>query len=234
MNRIRNTFLTIFLLLSVFSLQAQDSIEMRIKPRATIHEVIPFHKIYLYPAFTQGLVYQKNGAVDTAKLNYNLLLQEMQFLAGDADTLALGEESQVRMVTIQSDTFSFDNGFYQQIFTSNNIRIAKQQDLHVADIQKKGGYDIPHAAGAIDIYNNQFGAAGSNLIANQDVIFASGTRYFFSLNGEPYTSAQKRNILDKFPERHTTEISAFIKEKNINFYNEENLITLGKFLSTLD
>ncbi len=106
----------LFLVLSLSnSLCAQDSVEMRIKPRMTVEEVIPFNKLYLYPQFTQGVVCHVSGAFSTAMLNYNVLLQEMQFLTNSNDTLAFSEASGVNYVVIQSDTFYYDKSFYQLV-----------------------------------------------------------------------------------------------------------------------
>lgn len=214
-------------------LHAQDSVEMRIKPRMKIEEVIPFRKLYVYPQFTAGIVGLNEGGFVSALLDYNLLLQEMQFINDLGDTLALSDESGVKFVVIKSDTFLYNKGFYQVIQTFDNVKLAKRQDLHIADIQKKGANDFPYSAGAIDTYNHQFGATGYNLLSSQDVILGEGIRYYISVDENNFVQALKKNLYDGFDERHSNEIMKYIKDQNVNLNKEPDLIILCKFLSSL-
>src|SRR5690348_12561332 len=59
---------------------------------------------FLYSQFVSGYVYFENGTMSRALLNYNLLVEEMQFIKGN-DTLAIANESTIKLITVYKDSF---------------------------------------------------------------------------------------------------------------------------------
>jgi hypothetical protein len=80
-----------------------------INPGENIIENIPHDELYAYPEFRWGSLNLKRKNLP-CRLNYNLLLDEIQFINDKADTLPVTDE-RVQMVVIDRDTF-FRNEFY--------------------------------------------------------------------------------------------------------------------------
>lgn len=60
---------------------------------------------YRYPEFKKGRVYFVNKDSGGGMLNYNYLLQTMQFLDPKGDTLVFEDETTIKYITIGKDTF---------------------------------------------------------------------------------------------------------------------------------
>jgi hypothetical protein len=78
-----------FILLS--SLQAQYYKRITLEAGTKVADKFPPFVRYLYPEFVDGKVIMKNGAVNNARLNYNLLLGEIEFIQ-DSDTLVIARK----------------------------------------------------------------------------------------------------------------------------------------------
>src|SRR3954447_13437357 len=88
----RNCLLIIFsILLCSYSAFAQTD-RWTIKPGENIDTALPPYVKFHYPRFTQGSVFFRDGTRSDALLDYNLLTEEMQFIAPKGDTLAVTNE----------------------------------------------------------------------------------------------------------------------------------------------
>ena len=111
----------LFFLLSafVFLLNAIVSAQKRktyiINPGVKATEAIPKDELFLYPGFTPGMVYFKSETHSPGLLNYNFLIAEMQFIDLKGDTLSLADENTIGYITINTDTFYYDNGYLKFI-----------------------------------------------------------------------------------------------------------------------
>src|ERR1035437_6392454 len=82
----KNIFLICSVLYLSVSLSAQKYEPVVVKAGTKILDYFPFQERYRFPAFTPGQITFKNGNVSTIKLNYNLLMDNMEFIQS-ADTL---------------------------------------------------------------------------------------------------------------------------------------------------
>src|SRR5690349_12058475 len=71
-------------------------------------ESIPDSIKFLYPHFATGFVYFKDGKISRAPLNYNLLVEEIQFISTDMDTLSIADEATIKLITMNNDSFYYD------------------------------------------------------------------------------------------------------------------------------
>jgi len=93
-----------------FNVSAQKNKRYTVNPGQKIFEVIPQSDIYKYPEFTVGMVLIKDGTFASAKLNYNGLLGEMQFIDPRGDTLSLADEKNISSYLHQNTVNFNDEG----------------------------------------------------------------------------------------------------------------------------
>ena len=80
---------------------------------------------YLFPEFTDGYVFYTGLPRSSGKLNYNMLLGEMQFMDSENKLLALGNVPDVQMISIGSRKFyPYDNKeFVEELLVAGKIQL---------------------------------------------------------------------------------------------------------------
>ncbi|HET9435110.1 MAG TPA: hypothetical protein VFO37_15195, partial [Chitinophagaceae bacterium] len=106
--------LLLFVLAYCCRSHAQDS-AIVIRAGTSVNESVSTKDLYQYPQFVFGKVFFKPGDSAMAKLNYNRLFDEMQFIDFKGDTLSIANEATIRLIRINNDVFYYDNGYVQLI-----------------------------------------------------------------------------------------------------------------------
>ena len=97
-------------------------------------EVIPGEAKYILPAFTEGTAFLRSGASVKQRFNYNYLLDEMQFLNVNGDTLAIADPALVKYISIDTLVYYYDKGYLRQITNTKSYKLAvKQQMIQIPD-----------------------------------------------------------------------------------------------------
>lgn len=209
---------------------AQNIRTVRVKAGTDLLEVLG-KEIYEYPAFTEGVVRFKPGNSTQAKLNFNMLNGEMQFLTPRGDTLSLAEEHTIDYIALGADSFRFDKGYIHQIALAGNIKLAKKQLIRIVDKQKIGGYDQPSSTSSISSYNNfSNGLRSFNLDVREDVVLAKETNYYLGDRFNHFKLANRKTLLDILPNKRVM-IEDYLKINETDFKNEADLKKLFTFLS---
>src|ERR1700712_5283487 len=100
----------LILLICCVQLSAQMTAPIRVNAGDDLYTKLG-HEIYLYPAFTTGTVAFRDGKMSQAKLNYNFLNGEVQFINDTGDTLSLANELTIKYLTIAKDSFFYSDGY---------------------------------------------------------------------------------------------------------------------------
>src|SRR4051812_23954483 len=129
----RNYLLTIFSIMLCGHYVFAQTDRWTIKPGENIDTALPAYVKFHYPRFTQGSVFFRDGTRSDALLDYNLLTEEMQFIAPKGDTLAVTNESTIKYIAIGSDTFFYDKVYMRLIAGNITAKLAKKEDLAVSD-----------------------------------------------------------------------------------------------------
>ncbi|TKK68611.1 hypothetical protein FC093_10855 [Ilyomonas limi] len=197
-----------------------------------INSSIPDSVKYKYSSFTSGRVTFKDGTKGSSFLNYNLLLGEVQFVSLKGDTLSLANENTIRSISINQDTFYYDNVYLQFIAGNTSAKLAKSEKMRLADIKKRGGFENYTSSGGIENYSSlNIGARTLHLTENKQLIFITHIFYYI---GDPYyhfLPATKRNVLKMFSKRKG--LAAYLNENKIDFSKEEDLKKLLAYLNTI-
>ena len=135
--------LPVFILLTQFAC-AQDS-TIVIAADQYISEVATPDRIYHYPNFMKGEIFFRNNTTSHARLNYNYLNGEIEFITSNNDTLAIAKEQMlnIQRVVIDTSTFFYNNGYLELVAQSAVGKLLKKQMFYVVKREKIGGYDQP-------------------------------------------------------------------------------------------
>ena len=225
-----------FILTGCGDLLAQDSTLVTIKTGQKVNDVLTPADINHYSQFTNGKVFFKDGAKGVARLNYNRLFDQMLFIDPKGDTLALADEKTIKFITVDRDTFYYDQG-YMRLIADGNVKLTEKQIWVVADIRKIGTYNRPTTTVAVTSFssytNGSDAAKSKDLILNEDIILRKETQYYLGDKFDHFVRANKKNILQLF-HKNQKRVESYLKENKINFDKRDDLEKLAQLLNQLD
>jgi len=213
-------------------LSAQKYEPVTVKAGMKVVDCFPFNERYRYPEFITGRIWVKSGVYSEAKLNYNFLSSEMEYIR-KKDTLAIANKKDVRFIVVAQDTFYFDKGYYLEQISGGSLKFVLKQYIKLKETQKQDSYGTTSAGAAMTSYGSlPAGGDFYKLTANSDMVLQRTLEYYlFDPSGE-YTQFTKKNIIQMFPDKET-EIKSYLKSHKINFNSREDLIMLVEYLKTL-
>ncbi len=186
---------------------------------------------YKYPGFTRANVYFTNGDTARGKLNFNYFDQSMRFINEKHDTVAIANESDVNLITIGTDTFFYDNGFYEWVATSAKVRLAAKHIFKLAERKTIGAFGTSSPAKNIQTIDKILGLSSYDLLPNEELVYSRETKYYISsVKGlkNNFVVANKNNLSTLFPKMNVDE---FIKANKLNLTKEEDLIDVFIYVS---
>lgn len=226
-------FIPVIIILLSLSASAQTKKTFTVNPGQKIVEAIPVGELYSYPEFRLGTVTLRDGTSADVKLNYNSVFGEMQFIdPKTGDTISLAEEKHIKFVTVEKDTFYFDEVWLQQVSDNNTVKIAKKRLLEMTNKEKLGAMEVPGFA-AIETYSKFTGSQHmKDLVAKEKLTFSEHITYYFGDRFNHFSKANKKSLLN-FYRNHEEKIEAWLKENKIDFSNAEDMKKLLSYLQTL-
>ena len=216
------------LAISLFFLRinAQDSTRIFIPAGKSFSEVASLDKAYRFPNFTNGHVYFRDGTMSAAKLNYNFLNKELEFISPRGDTLAIVKEQalNIKNVIIDSITFYYFDGYLEEMAHNENGRLLKQQFYGIQGSDKTGAYDQPSGTSAIDAYSSFLDETGRvrKLVVRENLTLVMRTEYFIGDKYSTFLRATKKNMLDLYRKKKT-QIESYLHNNNVDFSSGQDL-----------
>jgi hypothetical protein len=203
-----------------------------VKPGENFYEVIPFNDIFRYPKFIAGNVTFKDGRSVDGRLNYNLLIKQVQFIDPKGDTLSLSDENTIRHIIINKDTFYFSNEYVRQVASWNTIKLG-ELDYYKEFLQRPGSYGLASSATASNNISSLL-VQGKKFEINtdQEMVLVRAKQYFIGTRFNEFFPADKKLLLKAFP-KHRKKIEGFLDENAIEVSNKEDLVKLAGFLESL-
>lgn len=187
---------------------------------------------FKYPKFISTRVYLKNGDTAVGKFNFDFFDQSMHFINQKGDTVTLANEKDVKYITVGTDSFFYENGYYEWMATSAKARLAVKHTFKLAERQNLGAYGLSSPTMNVQTIGKIFsGGKSVDLPPNEELVFTRETTYYISLLKGPknnFVVANKNNISDLFPKK---DVEDFIKENKLNLNKEEDLIDLFIYIS---
>lgn len=233
----RPLLLLLFVFISFTNLLAQDSAYVTIKSGSKIGEALATTDIYLYPQFTRGEVFYRGGLKASAKMNYTRVFDEMLFIDGKGDTLALGDEKTIRFIAINRDTFYYDEGYVRLVADGGFIKLAVKQVWVIADIKKPGPHNTSSSSSAVMSVRSFKGGDGNdlnrnNLTLQEDIVLRKETQYFIGDEFNHFVRPGKKRLQQLFP-KEQKNLENYLKESKVDFGNKDDIEKLYHYLSKL-
>lgn len=220
----------VLLLISGFC-TAQKKEFVTVKAGTRLLDVVPFAERYRYPTFITGKVYYKSGTFSDAKLNYNLLSGDMDYLQA-ADTLAIANPADIRMIVLAGDTFFVDKG-YLELMMDGKVQVGLKKFYQLKDVLKKDSYGSASSASATESYGSlQTQGQAVKLISSEDRVFEKVYKYYLATPGSGFVLFSKKKVMQLFP-RQEAVIKDYLKKNKADFDSGDDLLRFAAFLQTL-
>ena len=224
-----------FILISFTGLSAQDSTYITIKSGDIIHEGLSSADMYYFPQFTKGVVFFKGGTKATAKMNYTRLFDQMLFIDGKGDTLALANEKTIKFIAVGQDTFYYDEGYIRIIADDHFVKLSEKQIWLVADIRKPGPHNT--STSTIGVTSVRTFRQGNDAVRNplsldEDIVLRKETHYYFGDEYNHFVRASKKGLFELFNKKQR-DIENYLKVNKVNFDKKDDIEKLFQFVSKL-
>jgi len=218
-------------LLVFSSLQAQYYKRITVEAGTKVADKFPPAVRYFYPQFIDGQVFMINGVVSTARLNYNLLLGEIEFVQ-DNDTLVISRKKDVNIVTIAQDTFIYKTT-YLMLIHSGTVKVCLRDKIVLKDIVKKGAMGSANRTSSVDSYSSlPVGGKLYELVPSDDMEFQRSPEFYILTSSGELIEFRKKNVMELFPSKED-EIQKYLKSNKVNFELREDIVRFADFLAGL-
>ena len=190
--------------------------------------------VYIFPEFMQGKVFFKNGTTSSAKLNYNTLIGEMQFLDNDENILSIANPQDVEFVLIDKKVFCHFSGktFIQLVLMNENIKLFVKRFTESTEHHAKGAYGQSNTTSAITNINTTYSFKKNELSVYKELRFNIRDEFYLENNGKFNKINNMKSFTKIFPQ-FKNEIIRFAESNKTNFKNEKDVIMLTNYCTQL-
>lgn len=202
-----------------------------VKRGVKVLEVIPLKEVYLYPDFVQGKVLFRNNSATDGRLNYNILLNEVQFINAGGDTLSLADEATIRYVSLVKDTFYYNKGYVKHLEGNASVKLA-EREFFKEFVQKPGAYDMSSGTSSVNTISSIVVDRAYNLNTEQEVVLIKSKAFFFGNKYNDFVLANRKNLFRMFPDQRK-DIIRFLDSERIDFGKKQDMERLLFFLEKL-
>ncbi len=214
--------LTCFFCFFSFIISAQSNKTYKINPGQKIIDIIPQTELYSYPEFTAGTILFKDGNYAKASLNYNVFYETIEFTTAKGDTLAIADESIIKMITIKQDTFYYSKAYVKAIAVYGDMILAEKQYFSMANREKIGALGTTTSA-SVDTHNAIRNKEVAKDLVVQEVLTLVKNKILYIGNKYQYfLPVNKKNLLEMYGKRQK-EVSNYIKDNTVHFSNEQDI-----------
>ncbi|HEX8334105.1 MAG TPA: hypothetical protein VF622_15905 [Segetibacter sp.] len=230
----KTLLLPLFILMNYCNAWAQDSTLVTIKTGSRIKDVLATTDIFFYPKFISGNVLFRDGTKATARMNYNSLFDQILFIDNKGDTLALKNEKTIKFISLDKDTFYYNEGYVRLIESNSVVKLAERKVWEVADIRKIGSHDRPANTFAVTSFKTLTDGFGGthDLVLNEDLVLRKKPKYYFGDTYNHFVPAGKKNLFLFFPKEYNG-LANYLKKNKVNFNNKNDLEKVAQFLEQI-
>jgi hypothetical protein len=221
--------LVLVLLTAGLLIHAQKKELFTINPGQRLVEAIPDSAQYMYPTFLTGNIFFRDDRNGTAKLNYNILFEEMMFLNPDGDTLAIGNAETIRQIVINKDTFFFNNVFVKQVASHGDIKLGMRKTFRVIDSRKMGAMGLPTSNTVRSFRAVNTASDLQSLIVQEVLTLEKTTQFYLGDKFNKFQFANRTTVLDLLPGKRKL-IKTYLKNNDVNFINKGDIIKMLIYL----
>jgi hypothetical protein len=175
---------------------------------------------YLLPAFEKGTVIFKNGETAAARLNYNMLIEQMQFMEADSSIMSIANLDEVMYVSIGKRFFVKYKAQFIEVIVDGDVQLGVARKLRIVDHRKDGGYGGTTSLMKVESVSTLSGAAADHLVGTEKIVYEESTTYYLVAGGKPKV-ASKKVFAKMFP-----ACKESINTQDVDYANEAQLRAL--------
>jgi hypothetical protein len=230
MNKMKYIFIVMLCTGLFLQVQSQSVKKFRVNPGEQVIKVIPAEDIYTYPQFMLGQVQFKNGKLGSAKMNYNSLLGEIEFIDDKNDTIALDDVESMHYVAINSDTFYYFKRYLRQLSNKNGVKLAENKEIDVINREKVGGFGETNG-GSVEVKESVSANSSQmkTLVAKQILTLSENFVYFFGDRFNKFRQANRKNIMDMFG-KMKPDLGKYLDDNKLNYFDKNDMTRLAEYL----
>ncbi len=229
----RSVVLWILLLIPVWA-SAQNREVIEATSGENLADKVSTHMQYRFPEFMKGIVYYKFASPVEGKLNYNMLLGEMQFVDANDQVLALAYIEDVLMVKIDDKNFYplNNNEFTEELLSTPKMQLRVRHKGSATSHGKKGAFGITSTTSSIQSYGSiQTEGRAHQLSITDDVLITLSNFYYLVVGNKQILIKNVKTFTKQFP-GHKAQIEEFVKSHNTRFNNEADLKAMVEYCSS--
>ena len=217
----------LFLLLASFVVHAQND--------KLINDSFTNSSKFLFNKYINDDIKLKNGELTKTEINYNLFFQQIWY-KDNSQYFVLKKMDKVEY--LESENYKFlivNKSIYQIIAHSSKYKILKSQEIDLETLNKSNGPygtgTVGGSAKSLSSYITQSSGI-NNIKSNSDLEFDVITKYYISDNYDNIYNLSKRKIYRLF-ENKEESIKKYLKQNKISLKNENDIIELFKYITSL-
>ena len=225
-------FFTILFAMAFIENYAQEIKYYTVKPGENIFDKVPAEELYAYDQFEEGIVMFKNGNKYGAMMNYHFFYEEMVFINGEKDTLALLNPEEVDCIYIKGDQYYYANERFVKFDTTiDKTKLAFAGFFTTVSIKKLGAYGT-----TVEGSMNQFvGFTSPNgrkvdLTPNTVTTYSFRKTLFIADRFNKFVPVNKKSIYSLFPEKEG-QLKKYLQNKEVDFFSRKDIVDLLIFIS---
>lgn len=201
----------------------------------SIQKNLPLNAVYTFEQFTDGKVYFKDGTITSAKMNYNTLIEEMQFMNDKNEIMSVANPSETLLVKIGDKLFhQYKERQFAEVLLNADIMLCVKRKTQCVDIDHKvGAYGQSSATSSISQVNSaQMRDAHYKLAIRRDLTLKILDEFFVKKGNKMLKITSKNTIIKAFPE-YKKEINEYFAKKDVDLKSEQDLLKLITYFNQL-
>ncbi|MDR3367222.1 MAG: hypothetical protein LBO71_09705 [Prevotellaceae bacterium] len=211
----------LFLYSACAALPAQKREAVQLSDRYNdVTQIMSGETQFLLPQFTAGMVMFKSGERASAKLNYNMLLEQMQFIGDDSSVMAIANLDEVQHVSIGKRFFIKHKSAFIEVLVDGEVQLGVSRKLRIVDHRKDAGYGGATSLMKVESVSTMDGAPADHLTGTEKLIYEESRTYYLIKSFKPKV-ANKKAFIKAFP-----ACKDEIVRQNIDYSKEEQLRAL--------
>lgn len=207
-----------------------------------VNELSSFHMQYLMDEFTQGMIYFTKKGPAEGKINYNILMDVIQYYDENGKLLTVPADERIDSVEMAGHLLiPYNKGLIEVFRTENGPLLLHRTITYKLNKLVRGAYGSVERTSAVDQINTLQGQGpmGTDFeITNpsrdeMELLLRYQQTYYFPAENDQYIElSSRRNVARAFPE-HSSKVNSFIRKNDIDFDSAESLQQLASFLHSL-
>ncbi len=222
--------LTVIIIIAFLS-----SLKAQVYDKKTVHAGQSLSEVsyYLFPSFRDAKVQFKKGGELVSKLNFNLLICQMQFIDPKGDTLNLTRLEDIDEIDFDSTSFFYDKGYYQVLANIDGTQLAVLRKVSYEPI-KIGALGLRNHSGTGTEEEGSFvhKSGDKELTLNEDVDITRESIFFLIVANNGMIKANKSGFLKAFS-KNSQLVKTYIKANKPDFNKVNDLKKLFEFCTNV-